>query len=311
MDTLSVRSSFGLPQFDHPAHLTYEPYYGFREKPFSLAANPAFLYKSPSHARTCEDLLHGIRRREGLIVLTGDIGTGKTTTCKGVLQQLDRSTFSTFVPDPFVSREDLLKILLIGFGVVSVEDIKSGRLRSASRLDLSYPLYAFLDSLALLQTFAVAIIDEAQNLSLPVLEEIRILSDLEPSGRVLQVVLVGQLELQSKLRLPEMRQVDQRVSVRCHLDALSREGVNGYIEHRLDVAGGTADRVHFSPNAVDAVFRASSGVPRMVNLLCDRALHRGHLAWKSVIDLETVLQAMVDLGIDFAMPVERPPGRSA
>ena len=279
------------------ALLTYEPYYGLREKPFSLSTDPKFLYKSAAHAGTFEDLLLAIRRREGLIVLTGDIGTGKTTLCKAVLERLDRKTFTTFVPDPFVTREDLLKMLLLDFGVMSIDDLKSGRMSSASRPELSYPLYDFLKSLVPLQAFAVLIIDEAQNLSSELLEEIRILSDLESPDKMLQVVLVGQLELQAKLKLPEMRQLDQRVSARCSLQPLSREGVAGYVSHRLTVAGGADDRVHFSPNAVDAVFRVSGGIPRVINLICDRSLHRGHLARKSTIDLEAVTQAIDDLGV--------------
>ena len=279
------------------ALLTYEPYYGLREKPFSLSTDPKFLYKSAAHAGTFEDLLLAIRRREGLIVLTGDIGTGKTTLCKAVLERLDRKTFTTFVPDPFVTREDLLKMLLLDFGVMSIDDLKSGRMTGTSHPDLSYPLYDFLKSLVPLQAFAVLIIDEAQNLSPALLEEIRILSDLESPDKLLQVVLVGQLELQAKLKLPEMRQLDQRVSARCSLQPLNREGVAGYISHRLSVAGGADDRVHFSPNAIDAVFRVSGGVPRVVNLVCDRALHRGYLARKSAIDLEAVTQAIDDLGV--------------
>jgi type II secretory pathway predicted ATPase ExeA len=279
------------------ALLTYEPYYGLREKAFSLSTDPKFLYKSSAHAGTFEDLFLAIRRREGLIVLTGDIGTGKTTLCKAVLEKLDRKTFTTFVPDPFVSREDLLKMLLLDFGVMSIDDLKSGRLADASYPELSYPLYDFLKSLVPLQAFAVLIIDEAQNLSPALLEEIRILSDLEAPEKLLQVVLVGQLELQVKLKLPEMRQLDQRVSARCSLQPLSRDGVAGYIAHRLSVAGGADDRVHFSPNAIDAVFRVSGGTPRVINLICDRALHRGHLARKSAIDLEAVTQAIDDLGV--------------
>ena len=128
------------------------------------------------------------------------------------------------MPDPFVSREDLLKMLLIDFGVMSVDDLKSGRLNGASRPDLSYPLYEFLRALVPLQAFAVLVIDEAQNLPLSLLEEIRILSDLEGPEKLLQVVLVGQLELLPKLKDPQMRQVDQRVSVRCQLQALDRDG---------------------------------------------------------------------------------------
>jgi hypothetical protein len=148
-----------------------------------------------------------------------------------------------------------------------------------------------------LQAFAVLIIDETQNLSLPLLEEIRILSDLEAPEKLLQVVLVGQLELRVKLKLPEMRQLDQRVSARCALQALTREAVGGYIAHRLEIAGGSADRVQFSPEAVDAVFGASGGVPRLINLLCDRALHLGHSQRQNVIDAGVVRQSVDELGV--------------
>ena len=297
MEKFPTLNPFGRAPAASSALLTYEPYYGLREKPFSLSTDPKFLYKSAGHAGTFEDLLLAIRRREGLIVLTGDIGTGKTTLCKAVLERLDRKTFTTFVPDPFVSREDLLKMLLLDFGVMSIDDLKTGRMTGTSHPDLSYPLYDFLRSLVPLQAFAVLIIDEAQNLTPALLEEIRILSDLESPDKLLQVVLIGQLELRAKLKLPEMRQLDQRVSARCALEPLNREGVAGYITHRLSVAGGADDRVHFSPNAIDLVFRVSGGIPRVINLICDRALHRGHLQRKSAIDLEAVTQAIDDLGV--------------
>ena len=216
--------------------LTYEPFFGLKDKPFSLASDPAFFYNSASHRTAFDAIGAGIRRREGLIVLSGEIGTGKTTLCRTVLSQLDRKTFSTFVPDPFVTREDLLKMLLIGFGVASVADMNGGRLHGASRQDLSYPLYEFLDSLVPLQAFAVLVIDEAQNLSLGVMEEIRILAELEKRQKLLQVVLVGQPELRENLRLPQMRQVEQRVTVRCELTPLAFRDVTEYVQHRLRVA---------------------------------------------------------------------------
>ena len=297
-----ARSPLTLSGGRSSSFLTYEPYYGLNEKPFSLSADPRFLYRSPSHAATFDDLLLGIRRREGLIVLTGDIGAGKTTLCRAVLDQLDRKTFSTFVPDPFVSREDLLRMLLIDFGVMSVDDLKSGRLSGATRPELSYPLYEFLKSLLPLQAFAVLVIDEAQNLSPSLLEEIRILSDMEAPEKLLQVVLVGQLEFRAKLKLPEMRQLDQRVSVRCNLEPLQRDGVTGYIAHRLKVAGGGFDRVEFSPDAVHEVFQASAGVPRLINLICDRALYRGYQARSARIDADIVALAVTDLGVGDLTP---------
>jgi general secretion pathway protein A len=282
------------------ASLTYEPFYGLREKPFSLSADPRFLFRSPTHAPAFDSLLSGIRRREGLIVLTGEIGTGKTTLCRSVLQQLDRRTFSSFVADPFVSREDLLKTLLVDFGVISIGDLTGGRFSGASRSDLSYPLYEFLDSLVPLQAFAVVIIDEAQNLSLPLLEEIRILSELERREKLLQVVLVGQPELRSSLKLPQMRQVDQRVSVRCELTALDAEGVVGYVLHRLAIAGPGQNRVEFTRAALEAIHEGSSGVPRLINRICDRALQRAYPSRTTRIDVDFVWNAIADLGLSAA-----------
>lgn len=280
--------------------LSYEPYYGLKEKPFSLSADPKFLYKSPSHAPAFDELLAAIQRREGLTVLTGAIGTGKTTLCHAVLEHLDRKTFSTFVHDPFASREDLLKMLLIDFGVMSIEDLKSGRLKGASRTDLSYPLYEFLDSLVPLQAFAVLIIDEAQNLSLSLLEEVRILSDLQRREKLLQVILVGQPELRSNLKLPQMQQVDQRVTVRCDLAPLGRESVAGYVTHRLNVANGGSASVQFSAAALELAYLASGGVPRLVNLICDRALHRGWVGGIHKIEPEIIRGAIDDL--DLSVP---------
>ncbi len=278
--------------------LTYEPHYGLKEKPFSLSADPRFLYRSPAHAPAFDELLNGIRRREGLIVLTGEIGTGKTTLIRSVLQHLDRRTFTAFVPDPFVSREDLLKMLLVDFGVVSLADLKRGGLAGASRPDLSYPLYEFLDSLVPLQAFAVLIIDEAQNLPLALLEEIRILSDLEQREKLLQVVLVGQPELKTNLKMPQMRQVDQRVSVRCELTPLGLADVGKYIRHRLSVASENGSGVQFSESAITAVFKASGGVPRVINLVCDRALQRGHLAQAALIESALIHEAATSLGLE-------------
>jgi general secretion pathway protein A len=281
--------------------LTYEPFYGMREKPFSLTSDSRFFYHSRWHAPAFGELVAGIRRRESLNVLSGDIGTGKTTLCRAVLQNLDRKTFSAFVPDPFASREELLKVLLVDFGVVSVDDLTRGRLKNATRTELSYVLYEFLGTLAPLQAFAVVIIDEAQNLSNHLLEEIRILSDADGQ---LQVVLVGQLELRDKLKQPEMRQVDQRVSVHCTLDPLGCEGVAGYIDHRLYAAGGTPDRVKFSDDAVEAIYDLSGGVPRIINRLCDRALQNGYLRRVGTID-RAILDAAVPDGVPPARTEKR------
>lgn len=302
--------STNLPVLAHDGHrfpratepvgsLTYEPFYGLKEKPFSLSSDPRFLFRSPSHAPAFDRLLAGIRRREGLIVLSGAIGTGKTTLCRAVLDRLDRRTFCTFVPDPFVSREDLLRMLLVDFGVMSIEDVKSGRLRHASRPELSYPLYEFLNSLAPLQAFAVLVIDEAQNLPPALLEEIRILSDLEGREKLLQVVLVGQPELKANLKLPDMCQVDQRVSVRCELSPLGRGDVAAYVEWRLNVAaGGTCSSVRFAPEAIDLIYEASGGTPRLINRICDGALYQAYCTTAAVVDAAAVKKSLADAGIE-------------
>jgi type II secretory pathway predicted ATPase ExeA len=287
----SQRTLGPVPADVRTAGLTYEPFYGLKEKPFSLTSDARFFYQSRSHAPAFDDLLNAIKRRESLTVLTGDIGTGKTTLCRAVLQNLDRKTFSAFVTDPFATREDLLKVLLTDFGVASVDDLTSGRVHHASRTELSYLLYDFLATLAPLQAFAVVFIDEAQNLSLPLLEEIRILSDADGQ---LQVVLVGQLEFREKLKLAQMRQLDQRVSVHCRLEPLDVAGVSGYISHRVHRAGGSADRLSFSGDAVEAIYELSGGVPRIINKLCDRALHLGHTRKVSTVDAQLVRAANPD-----------------
>jgi general secretion pathway protein A len=249
----------------------YEEYYGLAEKPFSLTPDPKYLYKSQSHGSAFDLLQYAIRRREGFVVMTGDIGTGKTTVCRALLEHIDRKTFSALVLNPFLSEEDLLKLILQDFGVVSREDVKSGRLARVTKQELIDALYDFLLGLLPLRASAVLIIDEAQNLPLKVLEQIRILSNLETDkDKLLQIVLVGQLDLKMLLRSPEMRQLDQRVSIRYELKPLTRSEVAAYIAHRLALAGGSA--VSFEEKALQLIHKFAKGIPRLVNLICDRTL---------------------------------------
>src|SRR5881392_3568979 len=193
----------------------YESYYGFSEKPFSLTPDPKYLYRSESHGNAFDLLQYAVRRREGFVVVTGDIGTGKTTLCRALLEQIDRTTFSALVLNPFLSEEDLLRLILQEFGVVSREEIKRGRLAGVSKQELIEALNDFLLGLRSIGAQALLIIDEAQNLPLQVLEQIRILSNLETEKeKLLQIVLVGQSNLKALLRRPDLRQLDQRVSIR-------------------------------------------------------------------------------------------------
>ena len=250
----------------------YETYYGFSEKPFSLTPDPKYLYRSQSHGNAFDLLQYAIRRREGFVVVTGDIGTGKTTLCRALLEQIDRTTFTALVLNPFLTEEDLLKRILQDFGVISRDEVKAGRMANVTKQELIETLYDFLLSLIPIKASAVLIIDEAQNLPLPVLEQIRILSNLETDkDKLLQIILVGQLNLQTLLRSPEMRQLDQRVSIRYELKPLDGETVAAYVAHRLTIAGGGA-AVGFTAKALQQVHRWSGGIPRLINLICDRAL---------------------------------------
>jgi general secretion pathway protein A len=250
----------------------YEEFYGFVQPPFTLAPDPRFLYRSESHDEALTGLLQAIRRREGFIVLAGDIGTGKTTLCRALLEQLDQTTFTSLVLNPFLSVEELLREILLDFGVISREAVRSGRIMSASKHELISTLHEFLLSLIAIGGSGVLIVDEAQHLTPEVLEQIRVISNLETNqSKLLQIVLVGQLNLLDVLGEAEMRQLDQRVSLRALLKPLTREEVSGYISHRLAVADGAIPPA-FEPAALDRVHAYSGGVPRVINLLCDRAL---------------------------------------
>jgi len=274
---------------------TYETFYGLNEQPFGLSSDPKFLYHSVSHDRVAEELLGAIRAREGIVVLTGGIGTGKTTMCYAVIELIDRRTLTSFVLDPFVAVEDLLKTVLVDFGVISRDDLARGRLAQASRADLSITLREFLESLAALQAFTVVIIDEAQNLPIDVLAQICALADVANDQQLLQVVLVGQPNLLPLLQRPEFQPFDRRM-VRCKLEPLAEDEIAAYITHRLAVAGSSA-RVEFSDRAVERVYKLSEGVPRVINLLCDRALILGHLASASLIEWEAIDEAADELGL--------------
>ena len=253
----------------------YEEFYGFVQAPFTLAPDPRFLYRSESHDDALKGLLQAIRRREGFIVLAGDIGTGKTTLCRALLEQLDPTTFTSLILNPFMSVEELLREILLDFGVVSREAVRSGRLAAATKHELISTVHDFLLSLIAIRGSGVLIIDEAQHLSPEVLEQIRVISNLETNqSKLLQIVLVGQLNLLDVLGEAQMRQLDQRISLRALLKPLTRAEVEAYVAHRLSVAAGTGT-VTFEPASLDLVHTYSAGVPRVINLLCDRALMVG------------------------------------
>lgn len=276
----------------------YEPYYGFSEKPFSLTPDPRFLYPSETHANALELLRYAIDRREGFAVVTGDIGTGKTMLCRALLAQADQQTFTALLLNPFLSEDDLLLAILRDLGLLAGP---MGATRPTKQ-ELVNTLYDFLLSLVPLGGRAVLIVDEAQNLPLPILEQIRILSNLETdTQKLLQIILVGQLNLLPLLRSPELRQLDQRVSIRCQLRPLTQEEVGAYVSHRLAVARGTRPAI-FTPGALALVHRYSGGIPRLINMLCDRALLGGYSTETSRIDDHLIVAAAEGLDLKTAAP---------
>jgi general secretion pathway protein A len=251
--------------------------------------------------------MQSIRRKEGFIVLTGDIGTGKTTICRTLLEQLDANTFTSLILNPFLSVEELLREVLLDFGVVSREAVRSGRIASASKHELISTLHEFLLSLMPIKGSAVLIIDEAQHLSPQVLEQIRILSNLETNeSKLLQIVLAGQLNLLAVLADAAMRQLDQRISIRATLKPLNRVEIENYIAHRLWVARGST-AVTFDNDALDLVHRFTGGVPRIINLLCDRALMAGAAARVTNITAALIEDAAANLAL--RLPDPQPAGR--
>jgi general secretion pathway protein A len=295
----------------------YEPFFGLTEAPFSLAPDPRFLFASVSLSAALAQLAYALERREPLVVVTGEIGTGKTLLCRAVLQRLQRKTFLSVIHDPLLACDDLLKQLLEDFGVIAKDRT---RLAQTSRHDLIEALHAFLRSLRAIQAHAVVIIDEAQHLQPDVLEQIRLLSNIDDErGTLLQIILVGQPELDQLLARPELRQLQQRVSRRFRLQPLNNDEVHQYIDHRLalaregkvqsqipgatDLANALAEwsrgdaSVEFTPEALQVISELSAGLPRVINLLCDRSLEEACAARVRVIDVPLIYSAARALGI--------------
>ncbi len=249
----------------------HQDIFGSAEKPFSLVADPKYFYRSASHGSVFDQLQDAIRRRDGFVLVTGDMGSGKTTVCRAVLEQLDRKTFTSLIEDPSLSEVDLLRAILQDFGLVSRDEMKRGRLAHASQRELIHTLDDFLSSLRPLGATAVLVIDEAQDMPLETLEQIAALAGPAGAGeKVFQIVLVGQPILKELLRSPLVRELDGRISTRLELSPLTAEETSEYISHRLMVAG--AGPSEFAAAALTAVHRYSGGVPRLINMVCDGAL---------------------------------------
>jgi general secretion pathway protein A len=279
-----------------PPAFSYELFYGLSENPFSLSPDLRFLYQSGSLDRIVEHLVAAIGRRDGLIVLTGEPGIGKTMLCRALVDQLGRRTLVSFVGEPFSAANELLKTVLVDFGVISRDDIANGRLAETSRDELAGKLRDFLASLVILKAVALLIIDDAHKLPAGLLSDVRVLSEMAAEQKLLQVVLVGEPGLTTLLQVADPRPLDDLVALRAEIDPLVAEEIPGYVAHRLSVAGSTG-RVEFDDRALANVHALSQGVPRLVNLICDRSLTIGNRASAAIIDVDMVNRAAQELAL--------------
>ena len=264
----------------------YEEYFSLKERPFSLTPDPDFLFLSGSHQQALDHLLFGLESGEGFIVVTGDIGVGKTTVCRALLRRLPGRFVTALVVNTLLTEKELLRTVLGDFGA-PVPD--------GTRKDLLDALNRFLLDEAEAGRRPVLIIDEAQNLAPSLLEQVRLLSNLETEKRkLLQIVLFGQKELQEKLRLPQLRQFNQRITVRATILPLDLRETSRYIQHRMSVAGA-AGSTFLTPAAERLLHRRSRGVPRRINQLCDRALLAACLRNAGRVEPEDVVRAAASL----------------
>jgi general secretion pathway protein A len=258
----------------------YTQFYGLREKPFTLSPDPKYLFLSDSHREALAHLLYGIEQGEGFIAVTGEVGTGKTTLCRTLLDRLDPSTEVAFVFNPPLSGMELLQAIHHELGLLGGE---------ATRQELTEELNQFLLEKKAQGRRVLLIVDEAQNLERDALEQVRLLGNLETStAKLIQIILLGQPELDAKLASPDLRQLRQRITVRWRLAPLNAAETREYVTHRLRVAG--ASRELFTELATREVHRRSRGIPRVINLLCDRALLAGFAAQSQSIGLGLVSQ---------------------
>jgi general secretion pathway protein A len=264
----------------------YESFFGFQEKPFNLTPDPRYLYPSPSHREALAQLVYGIQEKRGFMVITGEVGTGKTTLLHTLLQQHDSSIKAAFVFYPRLSFHDFLLYVLNNFG------LQTTAMTAAQGLT---QLHQFLLEQHHKGETTVLVIDEAQSLPISLLEEIRMLSNLEtPGEKLLQMALVGQPELQRKLRSPRLRQLRQRINVTYEIRPLSYIDMRDYIRHRCAVAGRVEPTL-FTYSALKAIYAHSNGIPRLINTLCDQALLTGYAEGRRRINRRIVQQVVREL----------------
>ena len=266
----------------------YESFFDLTRKPFSITSSPSFLFLSRRHREALAHLTYGIKERVGFIEITGEVGTGKTTICRTLLNQLDEKTKTAFIFNSNLSESQLMQTIVEDFGIKTAQRSKGALFSELNR---------FLLRQLTLGNNVVLIIDEAQNLSAKLLEQVRMLSNLESENeKLLQIVLVGQPELRDKLNSPSLRQLRQRIAVRYHIEALNREEVGQYIAHRLALSGGTNGKAPvFAESALEAIYQYSQGIPRLINLVCNKALLTGFVLDERNITDEIIKRSVSEL----------------
>lgn len=267
----------------------YKSYFGLKSDPFGSSPDPRFMYMMPHTREALAGLEYGISARKGFIVLTGEVGTGKTTLLRRALASFDRGrVFTSFVFNPRLDTLDFLEFVLSDFGITPTNRTKSGMLLQLNR---------WLIERFRRQETCVIVVDEAQNLSPELLEEIRLLTNLETSSeKLVQIILSGQPELEMMLRRADLRQLRQRIALWCRTQSLTAEQTANYIKQRLLIAG--TEKPIFSNEALLAVYQASRGVPRLINLICEHALILGYVDQVEVIPDLIIFAVAQDLDLD-------------
>jgi general secretion pathway protein A len=269
----------------------YTDFYQLWEEPFRITPDPRFLYLTPQHREALNHMLYGLSERKGFICITGEVGAGKTTLCRALLNGLPETWHSALILNPVLTETQLLRAIVDEFGIET---------RRRDRLGLLTLINDFLLRINCRARDAVVIIDEAQDMPHKTLEMTRLLTNLETEKqKLLQIVLVGQPELRDRLRRPRLRQLAQRITVRYHLQNMSRQDTEGYLRHRLRVAGvkeeGGRPVLRFDRGAIREIHRYSRGTPRLVNAVGDKALLAGYVYRTSRINRRIVRRAIREL----------------
>ncbi len=273
----------------------YKTFYNLRLNPFEITPDPSFLFSTARHNEALASLYYGVRARKGFVVLTGEVGTGKTMLVRCVLELLRRTGVAfAYVFNPSLSALEFIRYIAGDFGLPVAGKAKD---------ELVLALSAFLVDRHQRKLSTLLVVDEAHHLSPELLEEVRLLTNLETTQqKLLQIVLAGQPELDEMLDSFELRQIKQRIALRCHLEPLSLEETRGYVQRRLQIAGMPPDILIFSEPATNAIFRHSNGFPRLINTICENALLSGYARRAAVIPAEVVDEVAHDLRLGVVIP---------